>query len=43
MDTKQSPTNLGLFFFEGLGGGGGGKGVNCQVVFPTILILTIPF
>ena len=31
MDTKQSPTNLGLSFF--LGGGGGGKG--STVVFPT--------
>ena len=31
MDTKQSPTNLGLSFFFG----GGGGGINCLVVFPT--------
>ena len=37
MDTKQSPTNLGLsisFFFFG-GGGGGGWGGEGLVLFPT--------
>ena len=33
MNTKQSPTNLGLSF----------RGINCLVVVPTILILTITF
>ena len=40
MDSKQSPTNLGMSFF---GGGRAGEVVNCLIVFPTILILTINF